>query len=257
MPEVIRTINNLTKITSDNKAVVVLCSGGMDSSSLLALLNRYDFDILPLTFNYGSKHNDAEFNALLNICKFLKLSRPIYIDMSTTFTHFKSSLLQKDAKIPHGHYAEDSMKNTVVPGRNSIMLSIALGIAQSNNIDWIGIANHAGDHQIYPDCRKEYIDYLAGAFNVASEGKVGILSPFVNIDKSRIAKVGYDCGLPLEMTWSCYEGNLKKGQCGLCSTCSEKHWGVLKAGLEDKTVYQNDPKINFTEKEKRDLGLIK
>lgn len=255
MPRVIRDISNLTKIHSSDRAVVVLCSGGMDSSSLLALLNKHDFNILPLTFNYGSKHNYAEFSALINICKFLKLRKPIRIDMSNIFIHFKSSLLQKDAKIPHGHYAEDSMKNTVVPGRNSIMLSIALGIAQSNNIDWIGIANHAGDHFIYPDCRKEYIDHLAGAFNIASEGKVGILSPFINMDKSQIAKVGHNCSLPLEMTWSCYEGNLEKGQCGLCSTCSEKHWGLLKAGLEDKTVYQNDPKINFTEKEKRDLGL--
>lgn len=256
MFKVVRNINNLLRIYPGNRAVIVLCSGGMDSSSLLALLNKHDFDILSLTFNYGSKHNDAEFNALLNVCKFLKLHKPIRIDMSNIFTYFKSSLLQKDAKIPYGHYAEDNMKSTVVPGRNSIMLSIALGIAQSNNMNWIGIANHVNDYQTYPDCRKEYIDYLAGAFSVASEGKVGILSPFVNIDKSQIAKIGHDCDLPLEMTWSCYEGDLKKGPCGLCSTCVEKHWGVLKAGLEDKTIYQNDPKINFTEKEKRDLGLI-
>jgi 7-cyano-7-deazaguanine synthase len=256
MPGVVRTVNNLLKIPSENKSAVILCSGGLDSSSLLALSSKHGFNILPITLNYGSKHNHAEFNALLNICNHLKIRKPIHIDISFMGKLLKSSLLQKDVKIPHGHYAKDNMGSTVVPGRNSIMLSIALGIAQSNNMSWVGIANHADDHFIYPDCRKEYIDYLAGAFNVASEGRVGILSPFVNIDKFQIAKVGNDCGLPLEITWSCYEGDFEKGQCGLCGTCTERHWSILKVGLKDKTIYQNDPKVNFTEKEKEELGLI-
>jgi len=255
MSGVIRNTNSLIEINPINKSAVILCSGGMDSSSLLALLVKHDFDILPITFNYGSKHNDAEFGALLKVCKFLDLRKPTRIDISVMFTHFKSSLLQKDIEVPHGHYAEDNMKSTVVPGRNSIMLSIALGMAQSNDMSWIGIANHAGDAYQYPDCQKEYIDYLAGAFDVASEGKVRILSPFVNIDKSQIATIGNNCGLPLEMTWSCYEGNLEKGHCGLCGTCVERHWAMLKAGIKDKTGYQNDPRVNFTKQEKRDLGI--
>ncbi len=255
MPEVIRNPDKLERIHPNDKSAVVLCSGGMDSSSLLALLKLHDFYIIPVTFRYGSKHNDAEYQALLNVCDFLKLNRPIRIDISFLKNFLKSSLLQEDTEVPHGHYAEDNMRSTVVPGRNSIMLSIALGIAQSRNADWIGIANHAGDSYQYQDCRKEYIDHIGIAFSVASEGKVGILNPFVNMDKSQIAALGDKCGLPLEMTWSCYEGDIEKGQCGLCGTCCELHWSKLKAGLEDKTKYQHDPKTNFTNRERKDLGL--
>ena len=223
MSDVIRNIDGLSRIYPGDKSAVVLCSGGMDSSSLLALLCKNDFDILPITFNYGSKHNDAEYQALLNVCEFLKLNYPIRIDITFLKDLLNSSLLQRDTEVPHGHYAEDNMQSTVVPGRNSIMLSIALGVAQSRNMSWIGIANHAGDAYQYSDCRKEYIDHMAVAFSVASESKVGILNPFVNMDKSQIAATGDRCGLPLEITWSCYEGDVEKGQCGLCGTCCELH----------------------------------
>ena len=255
MSGIIRSADKLERIYPGDKSAVVLCSGGMDSSTLLALLGMHDFYIIPITFDYGSKHNNAEYQALLDVCEFLKLNRPIRIDITFLGNLVKSSLLQEDTKVPHGHYAEDNMRSTVVPGRNSIMLSIALGIAQSRNANWIGIANHVGDVHQYPDCRKEYIDHLGIAFSVASEGKVGILTPFVNIDKSQIATIGDRCGLPLEITRSCYEGDIEKGQCGLCGTCVELHWCKLKAGLIDKTKYQHDPKVNFTDKERKDLGL--
>ncbi len=227
MSDVIRNPDKLERIYPDDRGAVVLCSGGMDSSSLLALLKMHDFYITPITFNYGSKHNDAEYQALLNVCEFLKLNKPIRIDITFLRDLVKSSLLQNDTEVPHGHYAEDNMRSTVVPGRNSIMLSIALGVAQSRNANWIGIANHAGDLAQYPDCRKEYIDHLGVAFSVASDDKVGILTPFVNMDKSQIAILGNRCELPIEMTWSCYEGDMREGHCGLCGTCCERHWAML------------------------------
>lgn len=237
---VIRTIREVSNVPVDNREVVVLCSGGMDSSSLLALLKNQGWTILPITFYYGSKHNDAEFVALNNVCSFLDISEPIRIDISILKDLFKSSILQDQDSVPHGHYASKNMASTVVPGRNSIMLSFALGIAQSNKIPWIAIANHAGD-TMYPDCQKEFIDYLAASFQVASEGLVGIMSPFVNIDKSAIASIGNKNNLPLEMTWSCYEGDLQKGQCGLCGTCVKEGTGVLMENFTYKPIEQVIP----------------
>ncbi len=209
-----------------NKAIIY--SGGMDST---CLLYEYQDQIkLAITFDYGSKHNDREYlHALIHTQK-LGIEH-IRIDMRTAFSHFKSNLLQTGGEIPNGHYEDESMKKTVVPFRNGIMLAIVAGIAESRSINEILIANHFGDHAIYPDCRTEFIKHMNAAIFAGTEG-VKILAPYSNITKRDIALIGRTFGVDFSQTYSCYNGLLH--HCGECGTCNER-----KEALQgfDPTIY--------------------
>ena len=109
--------------------------------------------------------------------------------------YFKSSLLDGAEAIPEGHYADDNMKSTVVPFRNGIMLSIAIGIAESNNLDQVFIANHGGDHTIYPDCRPEFINAIDAAATAGTYNNVKVVAPYTKITKSDIARIGKKLGI--------------------------------------------------------------
>ena len=150
--------------------------------------------------------------------------------------YFKSSLLEGDAAIPEGHYADENMKSTVVPFRNGIMLSIACGIAESNGLHKVMIANHGGDHSIYPDCRPEFINAMSSAMQNGTYEHIEIFAPYTNISKGDIARHGKALGIDYSETWSCYRGGDK--HCGKCGTCVERHEALLEAGIDDPTEYE-------------------
>ncbi len=209
---------------------IIIYSGGLDSTTLL---HEYrDSIALALTFDYGSKHNAREIEFARLNCERLGIPHRV-ISLDFIRDHFKSDLLLSGGEIPEGHYAEDNMKSTVVPFRNGIMLSIAIGLAESNDLDTVLIANHAGDHTIYPDCRPEFIEAMDAAASSGTFNGVRIVSPYCNITKRDIALRGRDLGVDFSLTYSCYKGGDK--HCGKCGTCVER-----KEALEgfDPTEYE-------------------
>ena len=217
------------------KNSVIIVSGGMDSITLL--YDHKDEIALGISFDYGSNHNAREIPYAKMHCERLGI-RHITINLDFMHQYFKSSLLEGADAIPEGHYADDNMKSTVVPFRNGIMLSIALGIAESNNLDQVFIANHGGDHTIYPDCRPEFINAIDGAATAGTYNNVRVVAPYTNITKGEIASIGKRLGIDYTETWSCYKGGEK--HCGKCGTCVERKEALAAAGIDDHTVYEEN-----------------
>lgn len=214
-----------------NSAIIV--SGGMDSITLL--YDHKDEIALGISFDYGSNHNAREIPFAKMHCERLGIKH-ITINLDFMHQYFKSSLLDGAEAIPEGHYADDNMKSTVVPFRNGIMLAIAIGIAESNNLDQVFIANHGGDHTIYPDCRPEFINAIDAAAIAGTYNNVKVIAPYTKITKSDIARIGKRLGIDYAETWSCYKGG--EVHCGKCGTCVERKEALAEAGIEDKTIYE-------------------
>lgn len=214
-----------------NSAIIV--SGGMDSINLL--YDHKDEIALGISFDYGSNHNAREIPFAKMHCERLGIKH-ITINLDFMHQYFKSSLLDGAEAIPEGHYADDNMKSTVVPFRNGIMLAIAIGIAESNNLDQVFIANHGGDHTIYPDCRPEFINAIDAAATAGTYNNVKVIAPYTKITKSDIARIGKRLGIDYAETWSCYKGG--EVHCGKCGTCVERKEALAEAGIEDKTIYE-------------------
>ncbi len=215
------------------KTSVLIVSGGMDSITLL--YDHKDEIALGISFDYGSNHNAREIPFAKMHCERLGIKH-ITINLDFMHQYFKSSLLDGADAIPEGHYADDNMKSTVVPFRNGIMLSIAIGIAESNNLDQVFIANHGGDHTIYPDCRPEFIKAIDSAANAGTYNNVKVIAPYTQITKSDIARIGKKLGIDYTETWSCYKGG--EIHCGKCGTCVERKEALAEAGIEDRTIYE-------------------
>ena len=214
------------------KDAVIVLSGGMDS---VTLLNEYKNIIaLAVTFNYGSNHNKREIEYAKLHCQRLGIKH-IIIPLDFMHTYFKSSLLEGADAIPEGHYADSNMKSTVVPFRNGIMLAIACGIAESNKLTRVLIANHSGDHTIYPDCRQQFIDAMSAAMTNGTYEGVHIFAPYTNISKANIAQRGARIGINYAETYSCYKGGVN--HCGKCGTCIERREALAEAGVTDTTTY--------------------
>lgn len=215
------------------KDSVIILSGGMDS---VTLLHEYKDDIaLAVTFDYGSNHASREIECAKYHCELLGVAH-IIIPLAFIKEYFKSSLLEGGDAIPDGHYADENMKSTVVPFRNGIMLSIACGLAESNNLHRVMIANHAGDHAIYPDCRATFIDSMSEAMSYGTYEHVRIFAPYTGITKTDIAVRGRELGIDYSTTWSCYKGG--EHHCGTCGTCVERREAMRDAGIDDKTIYE-------------------
>lgn len=198
------------------KALLVY-SGGMDSTTLLY---KYKDEIaLALSFTYGAKQDEQQTRCAEANCKALGISH-LVIPLDFIGKYFKSSILVGGGDIPHDDYDSDNMKSTVVPFRNGIMLSVAAGIAESRGLDTVLIANHSGDHSIYPDCRPAFIQAMDAAVSSGTYEGIRILSPFCNISKREIALIGKEIGVPFGQTYSCYEGG--EIHCGECATCRER-----------------------------------
>lgn len=215
------------------KDSVIILSGGMDS---VTLLHEYmEMIALAVTFDYGSNHAAKEIECAKYHCGQLGIEH-IVIPLAFIKEYFKSSLLEGDDAIPDGHYADENMKSTVVPFRNGIMLAIACGIAESRGLNRVMIANHAGDHAIYPDCRATFISHMHKAMMYGTYEHVGIFAPYTGITKTEIARIGKELGIDYSTTWSCYRGG--EHHCGTCGTCVERKEAMRDAGIEDNTIYE-------------------
>ncbi len=215
------------------KKSLIILSGGMDSVTLL--YDRKDEIAVAVTFDYGSNHNKREEEFAKYHCEKLGIE---HITIPLTFIHdyFKSSLLEGASAIPEGHYEDETMKSTVVPFRNGIMLSVACGLAESRELEKVLIANHFGDHAIYPDCRKGFIDAMSEAMKCGTYKGITIDAPYTTITKTDIAKIGKSLGIDYSKTYSCYKGGEK--HCGKCGTCVERKEALRDAGIEDPTEYE-------------------
>jgi len=220
--------------------VLVLCSGGMDSVTALYWAARSHEVVAVASFDYGSKHNHRELPLAAEHAARLGL-RHETIALGFVERLFASSLLKGGAEVPEGHYAADNMKQTVVPFRNAIMLSIACGFAESVGAEALVIAAHAGDHTIYPDCREDFMQAMADAMRLGTYAGVQLLRPFIALDKSRIAAEGARLGVDFARTYSCYKGG--PIHCGKCGTCVERREAFALAGLPDPTAYESTPPL--------------
>lgn len=216
------------------KDSVIVVSGGMDSITLL--YEKKDEIALGISFDYGSNHNHNELPLAALHCQRLGIAH-VVIPLGFMHQYFKSSLLESGANVPDGSYDEDNMKSTVVPFRNGVMLAVAAGIAESNGLTKVLIANHGGDHTIYPDCRPEFIAAMDAAVEAGTFARVRVVAPYTNISKADIARRGRALGIDYAETWSCYKGG--HVHCGTCGTCVERKEALREAGIEDNTTYQS------------------
>jgi 7-cyano-7-deazaguanine synthase len=196
----------------------LIYSGGMDSTVLLYWLLDSGHDVSAVSFHYGQRHS-KELDCASNICGILGVRHDVIV-----LPKLRGSALVEDGVIPHRHYAEDSMKQTVVPNRNMIMIAHAVSVAIADGCDAVAYGCHAGDHAIYPDCRPEFTATMSAAISMCDWSKIQLLTPFVSIDKTQIASIAKRLQVPIELTWTCYEGQVDP--CGKCGSCTERNEAI-------------------------------
>ncbi len=213
----------------------MVLSGGMDS---VTMLHEYASEIeLAVNFTYGSNHNARELECARYHCGLLGIEL-VVIDLSFIGSHFHSSLLEGPDAIPEGDYDFDNMKSTVVPFRNGIMLAAAAGLAESRGLSVLMIANHAGDHALYPDCRDSFVKAMSEAIKAGTYDGITVKAPYTLLNKADIALRGKRLGIDYSTTYSCYRG-LEK-HCGRCGTCRERRQALAEAGIADTTEYEDE-----------------
>lgn len=216
--------------------IVAIHSGGMDSTVLLYHLRAEGFDVAALSVDYGQRHR-KELQCAAVICSKLEVPHEV-VDLSGMGRLLSgSALTDLSVEVPEGHYAEESMKTTVVPNRNMLIISAAAGWAMSRRAQFVAYGAHAGDHTIYPDCRPDFVAAVDAAVRLADWQQVGVLAPFLTMTKAEIARRGHALGVPFELTWSCYKGG--EVHCGRCGTCVERAAAFVEAGVPDPTVYED------------------
>jgi 7-cyano-7-deazaguanine synthase len=221
---------------------VLIYSGGLDSSVLLYHLRAAGHTVHALSIDYGQRHR-CELTHAAEICKTIDVPHQT-ADLSAIQPLLAgSSLTSPEIEVAEGHYTEESMKSTIVPNRNMILLAIAAGHALSIGAEEIAYAAHSGDHAIYPDCRNEFADAMAEAIRLCDWSTVELSRPFVDWTKADIVRRGAELGLPFEKTWSCYQGG--DIHCGRCGTCIERREAFDLAGITDPSAYAaNAPSID-------------
>ena len=217
---------------------VAVVSGGMDSVTLAYKLANDGDDLTLISFDYGQRHR-KELAFAASCAERLGATHEIADLTSINRLLAGSSLTSDEIEVPDGHYAEESMKITVVPNRNAIMISIAAGLAVSRNADRVAVGVHGGDHFIYPDCRPGFAEAMDKAISLGNEGfapdQFGLITPFIDVSKTEIARIGDELGVPWTETWSCYKGG--EIHCGTCGTCVERREAFHEAGVSDPTEY--------------------
>ena len=214
---------------------IVVCSGGMDSVALAHVVAKGHELTRLVSFDYGQRHR-KELDYAARAATRLGVPHDV-IDMRGIGAALTGSALTDDIDVPDGHYAEETMKVTVVPDRNAIMLGIAFGIAAANGDDAVATAVHGGDHFIYPDCRPAFTESFDAMQKAALDGyaEVSLYTPFVHRSKADIVTEGARFNTPFAETWSCYKGG--EIHCGTCGTCVERREAFHLAGVDDPTPY--------------------
>jgi 7-cyano-7-deazaguanine synthase len=217
------------------RKTVVLLSGGMDSATLLwHFLSKGDH-VKALAVDYGQRHR-KELDFAARLAKAADVEFRIADLSAIRGLLAGSSQTSDEIDVPEGHYADPSMKKTLVPNRNMLMLSVAIAWATSLGFDKVGYAAHAGDHPIYPDCRPEFADALGLAAHFSGYEPIKLARPFVSLTKTEVASMGAALKVPYGLTWSCYKGGEK--HCGKCGTCVERREAFQEAELTDPTEYE-------------------
>jgi len=217
--------------------VVVLLSGGLDSSTLLHLLLAEKRSPIALSVHYAQKHS-VELASARRVAAAAKVElREVELGFAAAqiFSGARSSQVGKNLAVPEGHYADETMKSTVVPNRNMILLALAGAYASSAGIGTVAYAAHAGDHPVYSDCRPDFI--VSCALTLLLGANIVLEAPFVELSKAAIVRKGAELGVPFALTYSCYRGNLI--HCGRCSTCVERREAFDLAGVADPTRYED------------------
>lgn len=215
------------------KDSIMVLSGGMDSTTML---HDYAERIaLAVTFDYGSNHNAREIDCARYNCALLGIEL-VEVKMDFIGRLFNSSLLSGADAIPEGDYADANMRSTVVPFRNGIMLAAAACLAESRGLHTVMLANHSGDHSIYPDCRPGFVDAMSRAISEGTYDHISIFAPYTGMTKTEIAARGAQLGIDYAHTYSCYKGGER--HCGRCGTCRERREALRDAGLDDPTLYE-------------------
>lgn len=227
-PEIVYTPKQMV-----DKAVVLL-SGGIDSTTLTYDLLSQGFEVYPVSFNYGQKHN-KELVSAVETSKRLGLVSKV-LDLGILGEIAPSSLTRRDWEVPKGHYQEESMKQTVVPNRNMVLLSLATAYAIGIKVSSIYYAAHSGDHAIYPDCRRLFVNAMSKAIELCDWDRVELRVPYIDWDKERILRRGLELGVDYSLTWTCYEG--KELACGKCGSCVERLEAFGKLGIKDLVRYE-------------------
>ncbi len=216
--------------------VVVIYSGGMDSFTILNKAVHAGHEVLAVSFNYGQRHN-KELDYATQVCKELGIIHNVIDITAMQSLMSNSSLMAKsDLAIPEGHYAADTMKSTVVPNRNMILIALAIAYAVNENASQVWYGAHSGDHTIYPDCRPEFVEAMAKASLLANFEPVAVVAPYLNGDKIDIIRDGLAMGLDYGKTWTCYNGRALA--CGKCGSCVERLEAFSENGIADPLQYE-------------------
>jgi 7-cyano-7-deazaguanine synthase len=221
---------------------VTILSGGMDSTVLSYAFHRAGVRLTLLSFDYGQRHR-RELDYARRTAQELSAPHDVVDLTGLVGALAGSALTDRRVEVPDGHYTDASMRATVVPNRNAIMLDVAVARAVSSGADAVAFGAHAGDHPIYPDCRPEFLAAFERAARLANDGfahpQLRVLAPLIALTKAEIAKLGRDLDVPMAQTWSCYKGAAL--HCGTCGTCVERREAFALAGIADATEYAGAP----------------
>ncbi|TYT75357.1 7-cyano-7-deazaguanine synthase QueC [Desulfobotulus mexicanus] len=218
---------------------VLVLSGGMDSTVLLYDLISRGKKTAALSFDYGSRHNHKELPLAASTCRKLGISHKI-VSLGFMAELFSSALFHTGPPVPEGPYKSENMSQTIVPFRNPIMMSIAVGYAESIGASEVLLASHSGDHALYPDCRKEFNTAFDEAVRLGTDNKVRLSFPYADLDKKQIADLGRSLDVDFTRTWTCYKGGAL--HCGRCSACIERSHALRHEEGMDPTSYENPDK---------------
>lgn len=217
--------------------VVVIYSGGMDSFTILNKAVQAGHEVLAVSFNYGQRHS-KELNYATEVCNELDIVHSV-VDITAMQSLMSNSTLMANSNedIPEGHYEAENMKSTVVPNRNMILISLAIGYAVNESASQVWYGAHSGDHMIYPDCRPEFVEAMAKASLLANFEPIAVVAPYLNGDKIDILRDGLAMGLDYGKTWTCYNG--REQACGKCGSCVERLEAFEKNNMLDPLLYEN------------------
>lgn len=222
------------------KKTLIVYSGGMDSYTVLQRAREEGHLAGALSFNYGQRH-DKELEVAAKVCARYGIPHMV-VDITSINVLLQGSSLTSGIEVPEGHYEEESMKSTVVPNRNMILISLAIGYAVSQGYDAVGFGAHSGDHAIYPDCRPEFVRQMDTLAQIANWEPVTLWTPFIHSDKTGILKWGLNHGLDYSETWTCYNG--REDACGKCGSCQERLESFEQLGESDPIAYEVNDESN-------------